>query len=1128
MNLSFTKRLQSSGRLIPACNSRLRLFTNISVLLFLLTSLPCCTKNKVKENHLFETLTSDRTGLNFTNKLTPSPEMNMFKYMYYYNGGGVGAGDFNRDGLVDLFFSANQGDNKIFLNDGELKFRDVTIEAKIPQDGGWATGVSVVDINNDSLLDIYICKVGQYGILQGKNQLLICRGIDSSGIPAYSDEAKDYGLDFSGFSTQAAFFDYDLDGDLDMYLLNHAVHHDGHFNERKLFLGTRDSVSGDFLYRNDGNKFIDATEESGINNSAIGYGLGIAVSDINLDGYPDIYVGNDFHENDYLYINQKNGTFRDELPERIMHTSQFSMGVDIADINNDGHPEIISVDMLPSDPYILKRSLGDNEYDIFNMKISFGYNHQYSRNTLQFNRKNGFFSECDMYSGVYASDWSWAPLWMDFDNDGLKDLFISNGIPKRLNDIDYVNFVSNEEIKEKIRRNSLDDNDQAIIEKFPEIRIKNKFFKNTGQLSFTDQEDSIGSDIPTYSNGAAYADFDNDGDLDIVVNNIDEPVILYKNQATTNAASSFLEVKLAGPPGNVNAVGAKLILYGDNQMRCYEKYPVRGFQSSMEIPIHIGLAGSKIDSMILIWPDNSYQRVDFSGQKRLVINYRKNLAKFQNSTGTHQLNNRSTAFTDVSSKVNLNFKHVENPFVEFDREPLMPHMVSREGPALAIGDLNNDHLDDVFVGGSKGTKSGIFLQQPSGLFKKSFQPQLDNDSSFEDADACWVDVNNDNRTDLIIASAGNEYFGTDRHLIPRVYLNKGNGNLERLDNAFESLYLTASCVIPYDFTGDGYIDLFIGGRAVPWEYGKIPSSFLLENDKTGKFRDVTSKHSSQLSQAGLVTDAIWFDVDADGDKDIVLALEWGGIDAYINDKGKFSKRSLTDKKGWWNFVLPVDVDKDGDVDFIAGNLGLNNRFNVSGKTPLRMYYNDFDGNGKKEQLLTYYVNGREIPFMNKDELQRQIPGMKKRFLYAADFARSTLAEIFTTEKLRSADTLSADYFANAILINMGNWNFALHPLPWEAQLSPYKDGINIHVNHDSLPDLLLAGNFFNSNVQLGRFDADFGSVLINKGNGSFVFQTLGDLRLKGEVRKIGKIKIGEQQALVLARNNDSIRLINFR
>ena len=620
----------------------------------------CHSRNT--EQPVFEVLDAAATGLDFNNKLTPTPEFNMFKYMYFYNGAGIGAGDFNNDGLIDLFFSSNQGQNKIYLNQGKLKFKEVTAEAMIPQDSGWSTGVSVVDINNDGLLDIYICKVGNYETLHSKNQLLVCQGIDKNGVPFYKDEAKEYGLDFSGFSTQAVFFDYDGDGDLDMFLLNHSVHQNGTFAPRSSFLGTYNPLSGDRLYRNDGNKFTDVTKESAINSSAISYGLGVGVSDIDLDGWPDIYVGNDFHENDYLYINQHNGTFKEDLTNRIMHTSQFSMGVDIADINNDAYPDIISMDMLPSDPYILKRSLGEDEYNTFYMKLGYGYNNQYTRNNLQLNRRNGMFSETGLYSGVAATDWSWAPLWMDFDNDGLKDLFVSNGIPKRLNDMDYVNYVSSNEIQEKILNNKLGDKDMALINKFPEIKLKNKFFKNTGNAQFTDIGNSISGDVPTFSNGAIYADLDNDGDLDVVVNNIDDPVLVYENKSNDKKDKAFLEVKLKGSSKNINAVGAKIIVYANSEVRTYEKYPVRGFQSSMEIPMHIGLDKAKVDSILLIWPDNTYQPVQWNASQ-LTVQYKAGLPRYDYSRLTRRLKNPTREMVDITKEVNLQFKHEETRLI---------------------------------------------------------------------------------------------------------------------------------------------------------------------------------------------------------------------------------------------------------------------------------------------------------------------------------------------------------------------------------------------------------------------------------------------------------------------------------
>ena len=1096
-------------------------------LLFCISNTSCTNKHTTDTATLFEVIQSDKTGLDFNNQLTPTENFNMFNYMYFYNGSGVGAGDFNNDGLTDLFFASNQGNNKLYINEGGLHFKDATVAATISQDKGWSTGVSVVDINNDGLLDIYICKVGKFKILNSKNQLLICKGIDK-GVPFYVDEAQQYGVDFSAFSSQAVFLDYDMDGDLDMYLLNHSIHQSSSFASRSNFENTYSALSGDKMLRNDANHFTDVTKDSKINSSEIGYGLGIAVSDINLDGWPDLYIGNDFHENDYLYINKKNGTFSEDNNQRLMHTSKFSMGVDIADVNNDGYPEIISMDMLAADPYILKRSLGDDDYDVFYSKISSGYNYQYSRNNLQYNRGNGVFSETGIYSGVSATDWSWAPLWMDFDNDGLKDLFIANGIPKRLNDMDYINFIYSNEIQQRIENNNMHEKDMALINKFPEIKIPNKFYKNTNSLQFEDMELAVKNDQATYSNGAVYADFDNDGDLDVVVNNINDPVLLYENKSAKKGDKNFVEVKLTGSPKNVNAVGAKLVLFTGDKIETYEKNPTKGFLSSMETPLHVGLRLVKIDSSFLVWPDNSFERIKVNTfSQHLSFSWRKGLPQFNYGIITNFDKNNTDTAINITKQTALNYVHIENPFSEFDREPLMPHMLSTEGPALAVADVNKDGLEDVFIGASKTYHNAIFLQQPGGKFFKTIQPEMFKDSMYEDVAATWADVNNDGNIDLIIATGGNEYYGNDEHLLPRIYLNDGKASFKKLEGAFSNEFVTASCIAANDFNSDGFIDLFLGGRTVPWNYGQIPRSYLLQNNGKGKFTDVTGMYAKELAKVGMVTNAVWCDIDNDKDQDLVVSCEWGEINAFINSHGTFVKKELTDKKGWWNFVMPVDIDNDGDLDFIAGNLGLNSRFQASAAQPVRLYFNDFNDNGNKEQVLTYYVKNKEITFASKDELQRQIPMLKKKFIYAEDFAKADFKNIFPVEKIEQASTFSTNYFANAVLINNGNLNFTTQALPWQAQLAPYRDAAITDVNNDNLPDVILAANYYSNSIHAGRYDADFGTVLVNKGGGKFMAETINGLVIKGEVRHIAPVKIANQQAYVFAKNNDSVVVIKF-
>jgi hypothetical protein len=1067
---------------------------------------------------------SDRTGLAFSNTLNSTDSFNLFKYMYFYNGAGVGVGDFNNDGLQDIFFASNQGDNSLFLNKGNLQFRNVTKEAGIPSDHAWSTGVSIVDINGDGLLDIYVSRVGKYRVLNSHNQFLICQGIGKDGVPKYTDKAKEYGLDFSGFGTQAAFFDYDMDGDLDAFLLNHSIHEAGNFRARKEFIGTHNDLSGGKLFRNDSLKFTEVGPESGITSTSIGYGLGIVVSDINSDGYPDLYIGNDFHENDYLYINQKNGTFKDLSDSCLMHTSRYTMGVDIADANNDGYPEIMSVDMLPSDPYILKRSPGEDSYDVFNLKISYGYNYQYTRNALQFNRGNGHFSETGLYSGVAATDWSWAPLFVDFDNDGLKDLFISNGIPKRLNDIDYINYISDQSIQQKIKDNKIDEKDQTLIDKFPQIKIPNKFYRNAGNMKFDDIHDSV-EEIKTYSNGAAYADFDNDGDMDIVVNNIEDEALIYRNTFNDKRNENYFNIKLKGPHDNVNAIGSKVLVYSGEKVERYEKFPVRGFLSSMETPLHIGTNGMKLDSAIVIWPDNTYEKLNFRNRRTVEVVYRAGLPLYHYRS-EHKLDSVYQA-KNITAETGIDFLHRENPFPEFDREPLMPHMISTEGPALAVADIDHNGLEDVFIGAAKGRKRGLFLQQTGGKFTQLDIPAMHIDSNYEDVDAQWIDVNGDNNVDLVIASGGNEYYGNDAHLLPRVYLNDGRGNLTRKENAITGIYETTGCVAANDINGDGYADLFIGGRGIPWDFGASTNSYLLINDGTGKFTDQTEKYSPELKHAGFVTCALWTDVNNDNRKDLLICSEWGTIDAYVNTGTRFERKTICDRKGWWNFVLPVDINKDGKIDIVAGNVGLNSRLTASPQQPVILYYNDFDDNGKKEQMLTYYVNGKEIPFASKAEMERQLPVLRKRFNYAKEFAEADLQDIVGSDKLSDAQHYTADYFDNCILLNKGNMQFELSALPWEAQLTSFRNAVVVNANGDSYPDIFLVGNYYENNIDMGRYDADYGSLLINNGRGGFDYHQLNGVAIPGQSRRVQQLMIGNKAAYIVARNNDSAMVISF-
>lgn len=1110
---------------IELCNCKNRSLIHFVFLLLTAVAFSACSSgNKKSASSIFKVLETNDTGIDFGNDLTYDKDFNLLRYIYFYNGSGIGSGDFNNDGKIDLYFGSNQKQNQLYLNEGEMHFTNRTKEAEIPDDKGWTTGVSVADVNADGLLDIYVCRVGYYETLRSKNQLLICTGIDKNGVPHYKDEAKKYCLEFSGLSTQAAFFDYDLDGDLDMFLLNHSANGYTSLRTRSDFIKTSNPVVGARIYRNDDSSFTDVTKETGINNSILGYGLGIAMADINLDGYPDVYVGNDFYENDYLYINQKNGTFLEESENRLMHTSHYSMGVDIADVNNDAFPEIISLDMLPSDPATLKMSSSEDDYDLFKSKISEGYFYQYSRNNLQLNRRNGLFSETGLYSGIAASDWSWAPLWMDFDNDGLKDLFISNGIPKKMNDIDYINYLSNTELQMSNMEKEAFYNDVALIKKLPENAMPNKFYRNKGNLTF--EEKVIEGNQPSFSNGTVYADLDNDGDLDIVVNNVNAKALIYENRINTKDERTSLKIDLVGDVKNKRAIGSKIIAYAGNEIRTYEKFPVKGFLSSMEESFLIGIMNTKIDSLFLVWPDNTFQKLSFPvNEKSIKLTYQKGLPAFDYGRLQRSYINQSVSVTDITSATGIDYMHKENMFVDFNIERLMPHMVSTEGPAIAVADVNHDNLDDVFIGSAKDSKCILYLQTTSGRFIKSIQPELDRDSTYEAVAANWCDFNKDGHLDLIVVNGVDQYYDEADYGTPRIYFNNGKGQLTKAVEPFSNINISASTAEAADFNNDGFADLFIGARSVSGYYGKIPHSYLLQNTGKGKFIDVTKTIAKEIGEIGFVTSSTWIDIDKDADQDLMVTLQWGGIYVFLNDKGTFQKKAITDKKGWWNFVLPYDFDADGDIDFIAGNAGENTRLKASVNEPVKMYFNDFDGNGKFEQILTYYVANKEVLFAGKGDLDRQLPIVKKKFLYAKDFSKASVTDLFGKEMVANSTRLSADYFSNAILINNGNLNFSVMKLPWQAQLSAYKDAVPFNANNDSLTDILLVGNYYDYNTEMGRSDADFGSVLINKGNNNYYHEVLNGVAIKGQARRIKQVSINKKTAYIVARNNDRIMVI---
>ncbi|WP_235296466.1 VCBS repeat-containing protein [Portibacter marinus] len=1055
----------------------------------------------------------EELGIDFNNKLEQKADMNILDYLYFFNGGGVGAGDFNNDGLMDLYFSGNQVSNRLYLNEGNLKFKDITEEAFQELNNSWSTGVSVIDINHDGLLDIYVCEVNQIHGFEGHNRLYICQTIED-GIPKYKEASKEYGLDFSGLSTQAAFFDYDVDGDLDMFLLNHSVHNNNTFGPRSNFVGQVDSISGDRLYRNEDSIYVNISEESGIYTNSIGYGLGVAVSDINQDGYPDLYIGNDFHENDYLYINNRDGTFSDQINQQIPYTSRFSMGVDIADLNNDGWSDVFTLDMMPYDDQILRRSEGEDLINTYNYKLRFGYNYQFARNTMQINTGNNQFIDLAMYSGVHATDWSWSTFLADLNMDGRKDIFVSNGIPKRMNDIDYINFISNSELQKNSAEGQLSTSDLEMLSKIPEIKIKNQIFYNKEGFKFEHVNAAIKNNQEGYSNGATYCDLDNDGDLDIVANNINGPAFIYENKNKTN---SFVNVHLEGQTKNPDGIGTKLILENRNGIDQYlEFYPVRGFQScSHQTPVFY-IKDSLDYSLTVIWPDGKSSTQEVGVENDMTFKYNE-ASKREAILLVDELD--KIKFQEVTLNLGLKASHKENPFIDFDREPLIPFSVSTEGPALAIGDLNHDGYQDIFLGGSKRENGFVYLQESEG-FTKSDIVDLAKDSMYEDIDALILDFNGDGLNDLLVLSGGNEFSLSSKYNQPRLYLQNRNGWMRKAD-AFNDIFLTGQAVAAEDWDQDGDLDLFLGARSVPGSYGQTPNSYLLTNDGSGRFTRSKYEGIEALELGGLVKDAIFANIDKDPKKELIVAYEWGHVKAYKLTGAKVEIISISDQSGLWNGLIVEDFDKDGDQDILALNTGLNNKFKLDDNQSLKLYFNDFDDNGTKEQILTYYVNGVEIPFATKGELQTQIPSIKKKFLFAEDFATANLEDLVGNDKIKGAKILKAETLKHALFVNNGRGEFKLAELPEELQYYFLKDGMSMDVNDDGLPDIVLGGNFYDNNIQMGRYDGNYGTIMINEGTNNFRISSLQGLSLKGQVRRTASINIKGQKALIFARNNET-------
>ncbi|PZV83388.1 FG-GAP repeat protein [Algoriphagus aquaeductus] len=1098
---------------------------------FLLALISCSPKADFQSGEmLFISLDSKKTGINFINKLTEKEEFNIIEYLYFYNGGGVAAGDINNDGLVDLYFSSNQLPNKLFLNKGGFLFEDITESSGTSSLGPWKTGVSMVDINGDGLLDIYVCRLGDWKGIKGKNELYI-----NNGDLSFTESAQLYGLDFQGFSTQAAFFDYDRDGDLDMYLLNHAVHTENSYGRASLrYMDS--GPEGDRLYRNNAEKgeirFTPVTNEAGIFSSHIGYGLGVGITDINNDGWPDIYVSNDFNENDYLYINQTDGTFKEQISAMTTVSSRFSMGNDFADINNDGWIDFITLDMLPKEEKIKKMSAGEDSEEIYQLKLSFGFERQVSRNTLQLNNGNGTFSEIGQYSGIYATDWSWSALFADFDNDGWKDLFVSNGIVRRPNDLDYINFLMNPELKDGFQ-NKPDLRNLQLAKKMPPGDVGNFIFKNNGDLTFEDLSRKWGLSEKSISNGAVYVDLDNDGDLDLVVNNINEQAGIFQNRldqiSGDTADKNYLKVKFEGQNRNKFGIGARVEIYSKNQVQVRENYTSRGFQSAVAPELHFGVGSHEIlDSVKIIWPSGKSETFTQVRVNSTLVMKETEATKESKPTPSPE---KSGVRVLERNSTGLEFIHFENEYNDFNVEPLLPHKLSKEGPALTIGDLNGDGREDVFVGGASGQAGVVFLQNKEGKFFPIVQPLLEEDAFLEDVCAELLDVNGDGAMDLVVGRGGNLPLPTEEVGSTILYLNDGNGRFYKKIPLPLEINTQVSVVRSVDFNQDGLMDLMIGGRNVPGKYGLSPRSYLLKNLGDHQFVDVTKEVAPDLEYLGMVKDAVWTDLDLDGNLDLVVVGEWMPITVFLNKNGvlinETSHFGLDYSSGWWNSLAAADLNGDGYPDLVVGNLGLNSRLKTFEKLPVRMMVKDFDQNGSIEQIISYPEDGKYYSIASKDELTKQIPVLKKDFVNYTDFAGKTVEEIFRRFDLEGAKQLEAHQFESVVLVNQEGKKFQSIPLPAEAQFSPIEAILLTDVNQDGFPDLIIGGNNTSSAPYFGAYQGSWGNILTGTGQGDFRSEKKYTMKIHGDVKEIKEVRVGSQIWVIFAKNDAEMEVVKI-